>query len=529
MSGLYDHELRRRALALVAAALLAATSILAYNVVQPGSVFAKTSVDVSFTVATRAYDGTTDAVITACHVETDTTPDVVACTPVTGATATFASKDVADGISVSADADQFDLDDSAHYEVGTVVDTTADITKADVDMNDFVVLDRQYDSTDVAAIEDCTVNNVVDGEDVTCDLSGASATFEGTDVGSHGVNGIGFAMTGAGIGNYNLSSTTPSTHASILPRDVTVSFASPDRPYNAGTGAAITANSCLVANVVGTEDVTCDASGATASFANKNVGVNKTVTGSGFVLAGAAIVNYNLTNGNSAQTTATISQRDLNVSATADDKVYNGDAIAVVHLDSDKVSGDTVNLTKTSATFPDKNVGASRTVTVNGIAIGGTDAPNYHLVNTSTTATASITQRDLHVTATADSKVYNGNATAVAHLSDDRVPLDVFTDSYTTATFPVRNAANGRTVTVSGISISGTDAPNYHLVNTSTTATANITKAPLTITAITSEKAADNNTNAQSGVVPSISGTPSTRGPSSSRRTTRRRPEAARP
>ena len=38
-----------------------------------------------------------------------------------------------------------------------------------------------------------------------------------------------------------------------------------------------------------------------ASFANKNVGVNKTVTGLGFVLAGAAIVNYNLTRGNSAQ------------------------------------------------------------------------------------------------------------------------------------------------------------------------------------------------------------------------------------
>ena len=35
--------------------------------------------------------------------------------------------------------------------------------------------------------------------------------------------------------------------------------------------------------------------------------------------------------------------------------------------DRKKASGDTVNLTKTSATFPDKNVGASRTVTVNGI------------------------------------------------------------------------------------------------------------------------------------------------------------------
>jgi len=40
-------------------------------------------------------------------------------------------------------------------------------------------------------------------------------------------------------------------------------------------------------------------------------------------------------------------------------------------------------------------------------------------------------------------------------LSDDRVAGDVFTDSYTSATFNNKNVGTGKPVSVSGISISG--------------------------------------------------------------------------
>ena len=60
-------------------------------------------------------------------------------------------------------------------------------------------------------------------------------------------------------------------------------------------------------------------------------------------------------------------------------------------------------------------------------------------------------------------------------LSDDRVSGDVFTDSYTSATFSDKNVGTGKTVSVSGISISGTDAGNYY-ANTTATTTANITR-----------------------------------------------------
>src|SRR5207249_2024352 len=114
-------------------------------------------------------------------------------------------------------------------------------------------------------------------------------------------------------------------------------------------------------------------------------------------------------------------------------------------------------------------------------AISGTDAGNYTF-NVSTTTSADITARALHVTATADSKTYDGNTSAVAHLSDDRVSGDVFTDSYGSATFDTKNVGTGKTVSVSGISISGADAGNYTF-NTTASTMADITARALTISA----------------------------------------------
>ena len=57
----------------------------------------------------------------------------------------------------------------------------------------------------------------------------------------------------------------------------------------------------------------------------------------------------------------------------------------------------------------------------------------------------------------------------------------MFTDSYTTATFADKNVGTGKPVSVSGISISGTDAGNYTF-NTTATTTADITARALTVT-----------------------------------------------
>src|SRR5213078_3886838 len=92
-------------------------------------------------------------------------------------------------------------------------------------------------------------------------------------------------------------------------------------------------------------------------------------------------------------------------------------------------------------------------------------------------------------------KVYDGTTAATVALSDNRVSGDVFTDSDTSAAFSDKNVGTGKTVTVSGISISGTDAGNYTF-NTTAATTANITARALTITATGVNKVYDGTTTA---------------------------------
>ncbi|MGN6430909.1 MAG: beta strand repeat-containing protein, partial [Gaiellaceae bacterium] len=148
-----------------------------------------------------------------------------------------------------------------------------------------------------------------------------------------------------------------------------------------------------------------------------------------------------------------------------------------------------------TASFDNKNVGTAKTVTASGFTKGGTDAGNYVFANPQGTTTADITAKTLTVSASGINKVYDGNAVATVTLSDNRVSGDVFTDSYTSATFNNTNVGTGKPVSVSGISISGTDAGNYSF-NTTVSTSADITARKLTVTAATNTKTYDGTTSA---------------------------------
>src|SRR5439155_24266242 len=135
----------------------------------------------------------------------------------------------------------------------------------------------------------------------------------------------------------------------------------------------------------------------------------------------------------------------LTVSATGVNKVYDGTTTATVTLSDNRVSGDAVTDSYTSASFADKNVGTGKAVSVSGISISGTDAGNY-IFNTTASTTADITKRALTVSATGVNKVYDGTTSATVTLSDNRVSGDVFTDSYGTAAFSDKNVGTGKPV-----------------------------------------------------------------------------------
>ena len=106
-----------------------------------------------------------------------------------------------------------------------------------------------------------------------------------------------------------------------------------------------------------------------------------------------------------------------------------------------KVSGDGLDFSASSLSFASKNVSTGKTVTASGIALTGTDKDNYALSSTTAANTADITARALTLSATGVNKTYDGTTAATVTLSDNRVPGDVFTRGYTSATFANKNVA----------------------------------------------------------------------------------------
>ena len=155
-----------------------------------------------------------------------------------------------------------------------------------------------------------------------------------------------------------------------------------------------------------------------------------------------------------------------------------------------------LTLTYTSALFADKNAGTGKTVTVAGIALSGTASSNYTLGNTGTSTTANITQKSLTVAATGSNKIYDATTSATVTLSDNRIAGDVFSDNSLSATFASKTVGIGKTIAVTGIAISGTDAANYSLAGTTASTTATISALVITGSITASNKVYDTNNSA---------------------------------
>jgi hypothetical protein len=239
-----------------------------------------------------------------------------------------------------------------------------------------------------------------------------------------------------------------------------------DKVYDASTTATLSFNG----TPTDASAVTLNA--GTATFDTKNVGTDKTVTYSGFSLGGTA-TNLSLFAASGTHL-ADITPAPLTVSATGTNKVYDGTTADAVTLSRSTIyAGDTVTLAYNTAAFTDKNVGTAKTVNVSGITLAGADAGNY-TPNSTTTTTANITQAPLTFYATGSDKAYDGTTTATVSLTDNRIAGDSFTTSNSAANFSSARIGTNKTVTVTGISATGTDAGNYYYSPTTTT-TASIT------------------------------------------------------
>lgn len=256
-------------------------------------------------------------------------------------------------------------------------------------------------------------------------------TYDTKDVGTgKTVTVTGLALTGTAAGNYQLASTTISGPVGqIDAKALTVTGLSVNnKVYDGTTADTLNTASAALSGVVGGDVVSLNTSGATASFANKNVGTAKPVTVSGLSLTGPDAGNYTLTQptGLTADITpAALTVLDLN----ANTKVYDGTTAASLNLGTARLSGivdhDQVSLSPTgyTATFSTKNVGAPIPVTVSGLSLTGADAGNYTL-NPLGAVSGAITPAPLTITANPASKVYGAALPAFSVSYNGFVPGD---------------------------------------------------------------------------------------------------------
>lgn len=218
-------------------------------------------------------------------------------------------------------------------------------------------------------------------------------------------------------------------------------------------------------------------------LADATAGTGKTVTITGLKLGGPDADNYVLKS-STLTLTANITPKALSATGiTVNNKAYDGGTTATVNtasgsLNDGVVSGENVTLDLSSATavFADKNVGTGIGATVSNVKLSGTDAGNYSISSTAS-ATGNITAKAIDATGIrAQNKVYDGSTTATLDkttvglrdvISGDTVTLDA---SAATGAFADKTVGNGKTVTVTGLVLTGTDASNYSLRPYTTTA-----------------------------------------------------------
>ncbi len=318
------------------------------------------------------------------------------------------------------------------------------------------------------------------------------------------------------VGKYTIRITTAETDTfkaasstmefEIQPKEVTISDVKvADKTYDGTTNATITNAGTLSENYDGDNLAIVIGS---AAYDNKNVGTDKTVTFTGFALAGDAAANYELV-AQPADTTADITAKGITIvgAAVESSKVYDGTTevkITNAGTLSDNYDGENLTIVTGSAAYDNKNVGTGKTVAFTGFALAGDAAANYKLIAQPTDTTADITVKEITISGAAveASRIYNG--TTDAKITNEGTPsvnydgenLKVVAGK---AAYDNKNIGTSKKVTFSGFELSGSAAENYKLIAQPDAVTADITvkKIKIVDTAVEASKVYDGSTDAK--------------------------------
>ncbi len=460
-----------------------------YSLSQPSTTASITARALTITANTdtKGYDGTTNS-----SVAPTITSGVIQGSDANGFSQAFSTKNVGTGKTLVPSGVVNDGNSGNNYTYTFVNNTTGVVTAAPLTLT-AQINTKVYDSTTSAAAVP-TISGLQTGDSVTS----LTETYNTASVGTGKSLFVSTYTVNDGNSGNNYSVLLISTNSGVITaRPITVTADAQSKTY--GSSDPTLTYQITSGALQGSDTI----SGSLTRTVGETVASSPYAIAQGTLSAGS---NYSLT---FVPSTLTINKKALTVSGITASKVYDASTAATLVTSGASFTGvvgsDAVTLDSSAvsaATYADKNVGTGKSISYSGsFALGGADSGNYTLTQPAITGT--ITQKALTVSATGINKTYDATTAATVTLSDDKISGDTVTDSYTTATFDTKNVGSGKTVSVSGISISGTDAGNYSF-NTTAATTATIIQKALTITAQTNTKTYDATTVA--AATPLVSG-----------------------
>jgi uncharacterized protein YfiM (DUF2279 family) len=361
-------------------------------------------------------------------------------------------------------------------------------------VTNLLALDKVYDGTTNTTLDatNAGLAGVLNGDSVTLVTSNAVAYFADKNVGTNKpVTVTGLALAGAAAANYSLVDPTNVT-ADITAAGLTVSdVTAASKVYDGTTNAQLNGTATLNGGVSG-DDVSLVAGGVSAAFAGPNVGTGIPVTVSGYAITGADAGNYTLTP--PSDLAADITAATLTITAAANTKTYDGTTSASATPTTSGLQGsDTV--TGLAESYDTKDAGTGKTLSVSAYTVNDGNGGNNYTVSTATSTAGVINQAPLTITASANTKTYDGSTSAAATPTVGGLQgSDTVTGL--AETYDTKNVGTGKTLSVSAYTVNDGNGGNNYTVSTATSTAGVISKATLTITAAANTKIYDGSTSA---------------------------------
>ncbi|MCK9389601.1 MAG: YDG domain-containing protein [Sulfuritalea sp.] len=459
----------------------------------------------NFTAANKTYDGTTAATIASSTLGFSGRLGADLVTP--NWAAAFSDQNAGNGKTVDLSATTLSGASSGNYTVNlaSAPSTTANIAPAPLTVSgSFTAASKVYDGTSAATItsNNLSLSGVIRGESVSSVTPNWVAAFVApsaggplTTVSQRGNNFpvalVGTTFGGASGGNYFISpETAPMAHADITPAPLTITANAASKTYN---GLAWSGNNGVsyTGLVNGETPTTAVLTGTLAYGGNSQGAVNAgsyAITPSSLT---AVHSNYTISYVNGV---LTVNTAPLTVTANAAAKTYDGLGYSggngVGY--SGFVNGETTAVLGGTLVYGGTSQGATNAgnylITPSGLTSG-----NYAISYADSALTVNKAALTVTGSFTAANKSYDGTSTtAIASnalsVTGGLAGADSVTPNWIAA-FNDQNAGNGKTVNLSATTFGGPSVGNYTIsLAGAPTTTANISPAPLTVTANAASK-----------------------------------------